>query len=220
MSKSIRPQLLQHTAAVAAWNTQPGQQNQTGPSGSGGGDNSGQGGSDGGTGGSGTGDNGAGNGAGDQGGKQGDPAGDLGPGGVKALQTEREARAEAERLLKEAREELANSKLTEQQRIEKAAEDARNDAASKAEKLSAADQVIARYEAAEKAGLSLAMAKRLVGNTAAELEADAKAFAETLPRTGRRTPAADPSQGLGGDRTRAGGSVAAAKEEHLARAKK
>ena len=56
---------------------------------------------------------------------------------------------------------------------------------------------VARYEAAETAGLPLSMAKRLIGATPEELAADAAQLAQTLAAQPSGTPRADPSQGAG-----------------------
>lgn len=142
---------------------------------------------------------------------QGDPA-DLGDAGKRALQAEREALAAARERVRE----LEAEKLGAQQRAEQERDDARS-------KLTVAETKVAQYEAAEKAGLPLTWAKRLVGSTAAELEADAKAIAADLPAPkGSPTPKPDPSQGKGSGHDKvAAGSVAQAKEDYLAsRAKK
>ena len=57
--------------------------------------------------------------------------------------------------------------------------------------------LVARYEAAETAGLPLSMAKRLIGATPEELAADAAQLAQTLAAQPSGTPRADPSQGAG-----------------------
>lgn len=132
------------------------------------------------------------------------------------LTDERKRRQDAETALADAQrrlDEIDSEKLTEQQRTEKERDDARSDAAKY-------QATTARYEAAEAAGLPLSWAKRLVGSTAEELAADAKAMAEDLAEKGKsNSPRPDPTQG-GGSGSAPGGSVSAAKQEYLDSRKK
>lgn len=132
------------------------------------------------------------------------------------LLDERKRRQDAENALTDAKrklEEIDAEKLTEQERAEKERDAARTEA----------DQykaLTARYEAAEAAGLPLSWAKRLVGTTAEELSADAKAMATDLAEKAKPgTPKPDPTQG-GGAGGSTGGSVSAAKQEYLDSRKK
>ena len=136
------------------------------------------------------------------------PEGDerLGEGGKKALQAEREARA-AEKRRADAAEarlkELDDAKLTDQQRLEAERDEYRSKADS-------AGATLAKYEAAEAAGIPLTWAKRLTGSTSEELLADAKSIKEQITPSG---PKPDPSQGgSGGGRV---SSLSDAKSEWL-----
>lgn len=158
-------------------------------------------------------------------GENGDPAGEsgqpetgggtdepLGEPGKKALQAERDAHAREKKRaddLAAKLQEHEDAKLTEQQRTEKALDDERGKTAS-------LTSTVARYEAAEKAGIPLSWAKRLVGATAEELEADAKTVADQLKTS--TGPRPDPSQGGGGGSGQAG-SVQDAMDEYRNRKK-
>lgn len=111
----------------------------------------------------------------------GDPA-DLGDAGKRAIAAERAARTEAEK--------RATAAETEAERQARELDDAKKNAEQAA-------GLVARYEAAETAGLPLSMAKRLIGATPEELAADAAQLAQTLAAQPSGTPRADPSQGAG-----------------------
>ena len=111
----------------------------------------------------------------------GDPA-DLGDAGKRAIAAERAARAEAEQ--------RATAAEAEVERQARELDDAKKNAEQAA-------GLVARYEAAETAGLPLSMAKRLIGATPEELAADAAQLAQTLAAQPSGTPRADPSQGAG-----------------------
>ena len=132
----------------------------------------------------------------------------LGEGGKKALQAEREARA-AEKRRADAAEarlkELDDAKLTDQQRLEAERDEYRSKADS-------AGATLAKYEAAEAAGIPLTWAKRLTGSTPEELLADAKSIKEQLAPSG---PKPDPSQGGADGRT--GNTLADAMDDYRAR---
>ena len=132
----------------------------------------------------------------------------LGEGGKKALQAEREARA-AEKRRADAAEarlkELDDAKLTDQQRLEAERDEYRSKADS-------AGATLAKYEAAEAAGIPLTWAKRLTGSTPEELLADAKSIKEQLAPSG---PKPDPSQGGSGGRS--GNTLADAMDDYRAR---
>lgn len=115
------------------------------------------------------------------GGSSGDPA-DLGDAGKRAIAAERAARTEAEK--------RATAAETEAERQARELDDAKKNAEQAA-------GLVARYEAAETAGLPLSMAKRLIGATPEELAADAAQLAQTLAAQPSGTPRADPSQGAG-----------------------
>ena len=126
------------------------------------------------------------------GGSSGDPA-DLGDAGKRALHAERTARAEAERRAAAAEAEVEKYRKATETEAERQAREL-DDAKKNAEQ---AAGLVARYEAAETAGLPLSMAKRLIGATPEELAADAAQLAQTLAAQPSGTPRADPSQGAG-----------------------
>lgn len=99
----------------------------------------------------------------------------LGDPGKKALQSEREARKQAEDALKALRQEIEDSKKTAEQ---KAADDI---AAAKAEAGQSSAKAL-RYEVAAEKGLDLKLAARLTGSTKEELEADADALMALIPK--------------------------------------
>jgi hypothetical protein len=139
------------------------------------------------------------------------PDDQLGDAGKKALAAEREQRKAAEK-------ELAKYRKAE---AEKAEADK-----SEAEKRAAAEQRAAdaelratRLEVAHEKGLTPAQAKRLVGATKEELEADADEILRDFP-TGTAKPAApkpDPSQGARGETKNRPTSLAAAVTSHYAK---
>ena len=138
---------------------------------------------------------------GDEGGSADDAGGDN-PGdgdeklkepGLKALQAERDARAAAEARAAALEKEIADSKLSAEEKAS---------AELKAAQETAAKATLAalQYEVAAAAGIDIKLAPRLTGATKAELEADAETLKALIP-TGTKpgTPAADRSQGKGGD---------------------
>lgn len=128
------------------------------------------------------------------------PDDQLGEAGKKALAAEREQRKAAEKELakyRKAEAEKADADKTETEK--RAAADARADAA---------ELRATRLEVAHEKGLTPAQAKRLVGSTREELEADAdevlRDFPVTPAATGPKAPKPDPSQGAKGEtKTRA-----------------
>lgn len=124
----------------------------------------------------------------------------LGESGLKALKSERAARAEAE---KQAAEFAA--------RIKEFEDAQKSEAEKQAERLaelekSARENEIARvrYEVAAEVGLSLDAAKRLHGASREELSADAVELKALLDSAVPNVPRPDHSQG-GGDDTKPGG---------------
>lgn len=127
--------------------------------------------------------------AGDQPKDEGKP---LGEAGIKALQTERDARAAAEKALADLRKEIEDSTKSAEQ---KAAE-----ALTAAQKAAEENAVKAlRYEVAAEKGISLALAARLTGSTREELAADADALRALIPEAKPGSPKPDPSAGAAGD---------------------
>lgn len=118
-----------------------------------------------------------------------DPDKPLGEGGLKALQAERDARAEAERKAAELEARVRQFEDAHKTAEEKAAE--RLAELERAATENAAKAL--RYEVAEKAGLPLSAAGRLQGSNLDELVEDAKALKELLGATMNRGPAPDPN---------------------------
>lgn len=136
------------------------------------------------------------------------PEADLGDAGKKALATEREARKAAEK------------KLAAYEKAEQAKADADK---SEAEKRAAAEQRATdaelratRLEVAHAKGLTPAQAKRLVGATKEELEADADEILRDFPTTPAKpaAPKPDPSQGARGETKTRPTSLGAAVAQH------
>lgn len=117
-----------------------------------------------------------------------EPTDDLGDSGKKALAAERKARRDAERQLKDMQDRLAaieDAEKTETQRLA--------DKLAEAEaRATQAEANALRLQVAQSKGLSAAQAKRLVGSTQEELEADADEILEAFPGQGA-TPPPDPS---------------------------
>lgn len=109
----------------------------------------------------------------------------LGDGGKKALEAERKARREAEAALRDVQAQLKELTDKDKSEVEKLREEVtaltkdRDDAAAK----------VLRAEIAAEKGLTPAQAKRLVGATKEELEADADEILEAFqPAGGGSTP--------------------------------
>lgn len=124
----------------------------------------------------------------------------LGEGGLKALQAERDARAAAEAKVKEYEAkatEAERAKLGETERLTLERDEHKTAA-------QAAQSKLDRLEVALEKGLSLAQAKRLVGKTRDELEKDADELLEMFGAKGKTPPAGGkPKEDLrgGGDPT-------------------
>lgn len=122
------------------------------------------------------------------------PVDELGDAGKKALAAERDARKAAEKKLaayEKAEQAKADADKTEVEK--RAAADARADAA---------ELRATRLEVAHEKGLTPAQAKRLVGSTREELEADADEVLKDFPVTPagpKPPPKPDPSQGSRGE---------------------
>lgn len=151
----------------------------------------------------------------------------LGDGGKRALNAIRQERdqAKARADAAEARAaELERAQLTDQERVAAERDDWRRKYEEQSATLAARELAILRSEVAAERGLTLAQARRLIGSTREELEADADAFKAELPTPPPspyppNTPRPDPSQGPSGGGASGGRatSVADAKAEHLAR---
>lgn len=142
--------------------------------------------------------------------QQPNPAGDqLGEGGVKALQSERDARKKAEADLK-----AANDRIKELEDAGKSDEAKRGERLAALEKsdthkdatIAAKDLEILRFTVAAAKGLDLNAALRLRGSSREEIEADADDFARTFARASGVIPGAgargtdsgpEPDPGLG-----------------------
>lgn len=106
-----------------------------------------------------------------------EPSTELGDAGKKALDDERKARREAERKLKEAADQLKELQDKDKTEIDKL----RDENADLKNKLSASDAKSLRADVAMSKGLTAAQAKRLVGTTQEELEADADEILTAFP---------------------------------------
>lgn len=133
---------------------------------------------------------------------------DLGDAGKRALQEERRKAREAAKALAEAQARLREFEDRDKSEAEKTAE--RLSAAEK--RAQDAEQRALRLEVAAEKGLTPGQAKRLVGATREELEADADDILATFPtvpaQPERKAPKPDPSQGARSEAGK-GGSVAA-----------
>lgn len=119
----------------------------------------------------------------------------LGDGGTKALAAERQARKDAEKAQKVAEAQVKAFEDAQKTEGEKTAE--------RIAKLEVDAAKALRYEAAEKAQISLALAARLKGNTLEELLADAEDLKKLIPAEAPATPPATPKP----DRRQAGGQA-------------
>lgn len=126
----------------------------------------------------------------------------LGPGGEKALQSEREARKALEKQLAD----LAPLKQLAGMLGGQPTGDGKTDLERLTERLSQHETELAsermarwRAEIVAETGIPSALAARLQGSTREELVADAAALKALIPEpTGPRTPVPDPSQGARG----------------------
>lgn len=110
---------------------------------------------------------------------------DLGDAGKKALDEERKARRESERQLKALEAQL--KELTDKDKSE--VDRLREEVAQLTKDRDAEASKALRHEVAMAKGLSAAQAKRLVGATKEELEADADEILEAFPTPTGGTPA-------------------------------
>lgn len=118
---------------------------------------------------------------------------ELGEGGKKALQSEREARKQLERELADLR-----SKNKEYEDATKSAEEKQAERLAELEESSTKNAVrVMQYEVAAAKGLPLSAATRLTGDTQEALEADADELMKLLAPSAPATPKPDPSQGSG-----------------------
>lgn len=107
----------------------------------------------------------------------------LGEGGVKALQSERDARSRAEKDLS-----AANARIKELEDATKSTDDRERERVANLEKsdrekdgtISGLESKLLRYEIAAAKGLDLKAALRLQGSTREEIEADADDFAKSF----------------------------------------
>lgn len=106
-----------------------------------------------------------------------DPKGDLGDAGKKALDAERKARRDAEKALAEAQAQL--KELSDKDKSE--TDKLRDELSTLKQERDAAAAKVLRSEIAMAKGLTAAQAKRLVGSTQEELEADADEILEAFP---------------------------------------
>lgn len=114
-----------------------------------------------------------------------DPDADqLGDPGKKALEAERKARRDAEKQLRDVQsqlKELNDKDKSETDKLRESVAELKKDRDEKAAKA-------LRHEVAMAKGLTAAQAKRLVGTTQEELEADADEILETFPVSSAKPP--------------------------------
>lgn len=150
----------------------------------------------------------------------------LGDAGKKALAEERKAKAAEKRRADEAERKLAElerERMTDAEKVAAERDDWRKKYEEQSATLAARELAALRTEVAAERGLTLTQARRLIGSTREELEADADAYKAELPAAPQspfppNTPKPDPSQGRSSGR--GGGratSVADAQAEHMAR---
>lgn len=150
----------------------------------------------------------------------------LGDAGKKALAEERKAKAAEKRRADDAERRLAElerERMTDAEKVAAERDDWRKKYEEQSATLAARELAALRTEVAAERGLTLTQARRLIGSTREELEADADAFKAELPAAPQspfppNTPKPDPSQGRSSGR--GGGratSVADAQAEHMAR---
>jgi hypothetical protein len=112
--------------------------------------------------------------------------------GKKALEAERKARREAEQQLKALQDRLDELESKDKSEVEKA-----NEKAVKAEKRAEeAEAKAIRMEIATSKGLTPAQAKRLVGATKEELEADADELLDSFKPEDKPSPSGRPKERL------------------------
>jgi hypothetical protein len=116
----------------------------------------------------------------------------LGDAGKKALDAERREKRAAEKRASELESRLKEFEDRDKSDLDKTTERA----TSAEERASKAEQALARLEVALEKGLTPSQAKRLVGATREELEADAdELLADIGDRNAPRAPKPDPTQG-------------------------
>lgn len=124
------------------------------------------------------------------------PPADLGDAGKRALAAERDARRTTERELRETKDLLASYEEANKSEVEKLADKA----AAAEDRASTAELRALRVEVAHEKGLTSAQAKRLVGKTREELEADADELLETF--SGKKADGNGKDGDGGGDQPR------------------
>lgn len=123
-----------------------------------------------------------------------DPKDDLGDAGKRALDEERRARREAEKKLKDAEEALKAVDDKDKSELAKALDKV----ADLEKKLEKSDGDLLRISVGAKKGLTPTQARRLVGTTESELEADADELLKSFkPNDGA---GGDPGDDKGGDK--------------------
>jgi hypothetical protein len=132
----------------------------------------------------------------------------LGDAGKKALAAEREQRKAAEK-------ELAKYRKADQDRVDADKTEAEKRAAAE-QRATDAEMRATRLEVAHEKGLTPAQAKRLVGTTKEELEADADEILRDFPTAPAKPagPKPDPSQGARGETKNRPTSLGAAVAQH------
>lgn len=113
-----------------------------------------------------------------------DPPADLGDAGKKALDAERKARRDAEQKLKALEDQLKELQDKDKSEVERL----RDEVESLKAQAQTSSAAALRAEVAMAKGLTPAQAKRLVGDTREDLEADADEILEAFPVQGGATP--------------------------------
>lgn len=152
----------------------------------------------------------------------------LGDPGKRALSAERRRAAAEKKRADDAERELQDlrrSQMSDQEKVAAERDDWRSKYEEQSATLAERELAILRTEIATEKGLSLAQARRLIGSTREDLEADADAFKAELPAAPQspfppNTPKPDPSQGPSGSQGGRATSVADAMAEYAARTKR
>lgn len=125
----------------------------------------------------------------------------LGDAGKKALQAERDARAQAEKRAKDLEQQLATVQSafeTEKSTLQASIDDLTGQVSSASTEATTAQAQALKLRVALRKGLSEKFADRLQGDDEASLEADADEFAQLTVGQGKTTPKPDLSQGAKG----------------------
>lgn len=132
-----------------------------------------------------------------------DPADQLGEAGKKALQAERDARAQAEKRVKELEQQISTVQSqfeAERETFQASIDDLTGQLSTATNEATEAAGSALKLRVALRKGLPEQFADRLKGDDEAALEADADQFALLTVGQGKTTPKPDLSQGAKGGR--------------------